>query len=687
MNRVQSPTGLLPDFRRRKLCWTMPLVSGFSRGSPVPLPLHSGATPFSPHFTLIGSQDLVVKMRPKKKRNVGTPFANQRLETHPPADSPANSEPFIASSTPLGHEACSQRLAQPIRVRVRPQQRDHRATLPLRTRLLCAWTLTGRGFRKCLINRGPGVFKNAVALPVQTGAPPPPPPQKTNGTACAEGRPRDDGGSDDVIPASQLLSSPGTCHLRGLSSGRRVFLVRRHAQPFTSRFAGHTNFLLPWALQQRVIVCDRLLISSSFSPGPLCFQPTSRDAVGGCVAGMGRGRLWVRILVKAWVLKAVHYKAQDKRRPFPSVRSRSWKVIVGLPEARFYDLRSRDSHLSRVTAAVRPEQEDELASHCRDLNLSLYGLTFNDLRKLAFEYAEACNIVHGAAHQHVTSENTRTSSEDILPDICEDTRAQPRRPEATDPATRIHSGAPCFVSLSGHLDHIFPWFPEIAPVEFRDFPVITKIVNSFIAPDTARNWFRVSKSNATHVTLSHVHLSLSGKYSCEVSADAPSFHTAIVTGEMDVVAIGPHGVDTSWRTLSQSSPSTVTSDNQCAVDIGISIHKTVEPRMQVIELANSHVSTYTQKWHRVTVLLMRAYPFAVRLCERYLFSRRAQNTPVYQVYSVPTRKRPRGGGAHHLQGRLSSGTVTTLGIVPNSLSPLPNPSTTSKQSSPAANVS
>ncbi|XP_069686165.1 uncharacterized protein [Periplaneta americana] len=43
------------------------------------------------------------------------------------------------------------------------------------------------------------------------------------------------------------------------------------------------------------------------------------------------------------------------------------------------------------------------------------------------------------------------------------------------------------------------------------------------------------KSNATQLTLRHVQLSLSGRYSCEVSADAPSFHTALVSGDMDVV--------------------------------------------------------------------------------------------------------------------------------------------------------
>jgi hypothetical protein len=43
------------------------------------------------------------------------------------------------------------------------------------------------------------------------------------------------------------------------------------------------------------------------------------------------------------------------------------------------------------------------------------------------------------------------------------------------------------------------------------------------------------KSNATQLTLRHVQLSLSGHYSCEVSADAPSFHTALVSGNMDIV--------------------------------------------------------------------------------------------------------------------------------------------------------
>ncbi|KAJ8877361.1 hypothetical protein PR048_021815 [Dryococelus australis] len=56
-NRVQSPAGS-PDFRKWKSCRTMPLVSGFSRGSPIsPAPPILRRSIFA-SITLIGSQDL-----------------------------------------------------------------------------------------------------------------------------------------------------------------------------------------------------------------------------------------------------------------------------------------------------------------------------------------------------------------------------------------------------------------------------------------------------------------------------------------------------------------------------------------------------------------------------------------------------------------------------------------------------
>ncbi|KAJ8872280.1 hypothetical protein PR048_025882 [Dryococelus australis] len=54
------PDRFTPDFRKWESCRTMPLVSEFSRGSPPP-PIIS----FSPHLTLVGSQDLAATGRIK----------------------------------------------------------------------------------------------------------------------------------------------------------------------------------------------------------------------------------------------------------------------------------------------------------------------------------------------------------------------------------------------------------------------------------------------------------------------------------------------------------------------------------------------------------------------------------------------------------------------------------------------
>ncbi|KAJ8881450.1 hypothetical protein PR048_017931 [Dryococelus australis] len=55
-NRAQSQAGS-PDFRKWESCRTMPLVGGFSRGSPPP-PFHSWRRSIFTLITLIGSQDL-----------------------------------------------------------------------------------------------------------------------------------------------------------------------------------------------------------------------------------------------------------------------------------------------------------------------------------------------------------------------------------------------------------------------------------------------------------------------------------------------------------------------------------------------------------------------------------------------------------------------------------------------------
>ncbi|KAJ8895487.1 hypothetical protein PR048_000820 [Dryococelus australis] len=63
-NRVRLLSESLPDLRTWESSRTMPLVGWFSRGSPVSPALHYGAGPFSPRFTLIGSQDTDVRGRP-----------------------------------------------------------------------------------------------------------------------------------------------------------------------------------------------------------------------------------------------------------------------------------------------------------------------------------------------------------------------------------------------------------------------------------------------------------------------------------------------------------------------------------------------------------------------------------------------------------------------------------------------
>ncbi|KAJ8878508.1 hypothetical protein PR048_019086 [Dryococelus australis] len=66
---VRLPVELPPDFRMWESCWTMPLVGGSSRISPVFPPFRSGAAPFSPQYTRVGPQDLDVKSRIQQTSN------------------------------------------------------------------------------------------------------------------------------------------------------------------------------------------------------------------------------------------------------------------------------------------------------------------------------------------------------------------------------------------------------------------------------------------------------------------------------------------------------------------------------------------------------------------------------------------------------------------------------------------
>ncbi|KAJ8898081.1 hypothetical protein PR048_003441 [Dryococelus australis] len=67
------PDGVPPDFHAWESCRTMPLVGGvfFFGDLPFPLPLHSDAAPYTPHFTLIGPKDCDCAMPVRVMKLVG----------------------------------------------------------------------------------------------------------------------------------------------------------------------------------------------------------------------------------------------------------------------------------------------------------------------------------------------------------------------------------------------------------------------------------------------------------------------------------------------------------------------------------------------------------------------------------------------------------------------------------------
>ncbi|XP_052863756.1 uncharacterized protein LOC128270397 [Anopheles cruzii] len=60
-------------------------------------------------------------------------------------------------------------------------------------------------------------------------------------------------------------------------------------------------------------------------------------------------------------------------------------------------------------------------------------------------------------------------------------------------------------------------------------------------------------SNATHVTLRNVGFNLSGNFTCEVTADAPSFYTGVATNVLTVVEL-PHSPPTLWTEHTKYDP-------------------------------------------------------------------------------------------------------------------------------------
>ncbi|XP_076661604.1 cell adhesion molecule 3-like [Halictus rubicundus] len=73
---------------------------------------------------------------------------------------------------------------------------------------------------------------------------------------------------------------------------------------------------------------------------------------------------------------------------------------------------------------------------------------------------------------------------------------------------------------------------------YRYAPNETPVVKTFRIGNLT---VKKNESNATQVSLTNLELDAAGSYSCEVSADAPSFHTAIVDATMNVVELPSQG--------------------------------------------------------------------------------------------------------------------------------------------------
>ncbi|XP_073978047.1 cell adhesion molecule 2-like isoform X2 [Rhodnius prolixus] len=92
----------------------------------------------------------------------------------------------------------------------------------------------------------------------------------------------------------------------------------------------------------------------------------------------------------------------------------------------------------------------------------------------------------------------------------------------------------CLFDLGGDALYSVKWYKGGREI-FRYLPRETPSIKIFPIPYLIDLNIEKEKSNATHLVLNKVTTNLSGRYSCEVSADAPSFRTALVTGDMKIV--------------------------------------------------------------------------------------------------------------------------------------------------------
>ncbi|KAJ8872730.1 hypothetical protein PR048_026344 [Dryococelus australis] len=100
-----------------------------------------------------------------------------------------------------------------------------------------------------------------------------------------------------------------------------------------------------------------------------------------------------------------------------------------------------------------------------------------------------------------------------------------------------------------------------------------------ILPGTILAFVAKKHERATDDSATHIKCTLAG----DLKNSRIHFGTSWDSKHVRLYNLRPlvHTVfDTTWRTVTQSSPSTVTADNQCAVGIGIFVHKTVDYTLQ-----------------------------------------------------------------------------------------------------------
>lgn len=106
----------------------------------------------------------------------------------------------------------------------------------------------------------------------------------------------------------------------------------------------------------------------------------------------------------------------------------------------------------------------------------------------------------------------------------------------------------CWYDTEGDPLYAVKWY-KVGREFYRYAPNETPVVKTFPIGNLT---VKKAESNATQVKLMNLELDAAGLYSCEVSADAPSFHTAIVDATMYVVELpsqGPsiHGLRRKYR--------------------------------------------------------------------------------------------------------------------------------------------